>query len=98
MEPNIEDQNWLEDYFVRISDERNELVHHLLSIPGFDLETHDGRVKVINYLDEKFQNTSLMMDFLKSISKHIENLLEKAEIDEFGKLKNSINCSSSDLI
>lgn len=85
------DEKAFEKYIKKINDDRNELVHNLMTLPGMNFNDSSGCKNVILYLDQKLDDIKFVIDLLDVMSNNILSMYESAETDEFGRVKESIS-------
>ena len=87
--------DFLEKYLQNISARRNDLVHHLLKMPGMSLDSSIGCNNINSYLDGCIDDIENMKALLKPIARHIAENNKYAEYDEAGLLKETIDLTLS---
>ncbi|MBU1691653.1 MAG: hypothetical protein KKD65_13100 [Gammaproteobacteria bacterium] len=89
------EEDSLEKYLRKINDERNNLVHGLLKLPGMSLDSESGCKNIISYLDGNLEDINNVQVLLQPIVQQIAADWKHAELDESGNLKRAINFSMS---
>ena len=72
-----EDSQQLFDELQALVDARNELVHHLIVMPGIDFLSEEGRRRVAEHLDVQFERAQRFKDLTLPIYHIVQDALER---------------------
>lgn len=68
----------IKDEFSRIVDDRNELAHGLLKIPGMSLQSAEGRKRVCEHLDNNFAFAQSFNALVTELTQHTVQTLQQS--------------------